>query len=75
MTDGSRWAWMTSDGNGSVPFTVPPFTEGYAVVDVGIVGPGPDHVRLPDELAAGEHRVCSANAGEDFCAILEVVTD
>jgi PAS domain-containing protein len=68
-------AWMTSDGNGGVPITVPPSTEGYAVEDVGIGGPGPDHVRLPDELPAGDYRVCTANAGSDFCAPLEVVVD
>jgi hypothetical protein len=68
-------AWMTSDGNGGVPITVPPSTEGYAVEDVGIGGPGPDHVRLPNELPARDYRVCTANAGSDFCAPLEVVVD
>jgi hypothetical protein len=68
-------AWMTSDANGGVTLTVPPFTEGYAVEDVGIGGPGPDHVLLPEELDAGEYRVCTANAGRDYCAPLEVVID
>lgn len=68
-------AWMTSDGNGGEPFTVPAFTEGYGVEDVGVGGPGPDRVRLPDDASPGDYRVCTANAGEDFCAPLEIVTD
>jgi hypothetical protein len=67
-------AWMTSDGNGGEPATVPAFTEGYGVEDVGVGGPGPDHVRLPDDVSPGDHRICTANAGEDFCALLEIVT-
>lgn len=74
---GEGWepvAWMTSDGNGGEPITVPAFTEGYAVEDVGVGGPGPDHVRLPDDVPSGEYRVCTANAGDEFCAPLEIVT-
>lgn len=66
-------AWMTSDGNGGEPVTVPVSTEGYGVEDVGVGGPGPDHVRLPDDVAPGDYRICTANAGEEFCAPLEVV--
>lgn len=74
---GEGWepvAWMTSDGNGGEPVTVPAFTEGYGVEDVGVGGPGPDHVRLPDDVPPGDYRICTANAGEEFCAPLEVVT-
>jgi hypothetical protein len=67
-------AWMTSDGNGGEPTTVPAFAEGYSVHDVGVRGPGPDHVRLPDDVPPGDYRICTANAGEDFCAPLEIAT-
>lgn len=73
---GDGWepvAWMTSDGNGGEPVTVPAFTDGYGVNDVGVSGPGPDHVRLPDDVSSGGYRICTANAGEEFCAPLEVV--
>lgn len=66
-------AWMTSDGNGGEPATVPAFTEGYGVEDVGVGGPGPDHVRLPDDAPPGDYRICTANAGEEFCAPIEIV--
>lgn len=74
---GDGWtpvAWMTSDGNGGEPVTVPAFTPGYGVNDVGVGGPGPDHVRLPDDVSPGDYRICTANAGEEFCAPLEVGT-
>lgn len=66
-------AWMTSDGNGGEPATVSVTTEDYGVDDVGVGGPGPDHVRLPDDVAPGDYRICTANAGEEFCAPLEIV--
>lgn len=65
-------AWMTSDGNGGEPVTVPVMTEGYGVNDVGVGGPGPDHVRLPGDVAPGDYRICTANAGEEFCAPIQV---
>lgn len=65
--------WMTSDANGDqYADTVPAGTEGYGVIDVGVGGPGPDHVRLPDDVGPGEHRICTANAGEEFCAPLTI---
>lgn len=76
MLDSEGWvpvAWMTSDGNGGEPVTVPVSTEGYGVVDVGVAGPGPDHVRLPGDVPPGDYRICTANAGDEFCAPLEVV--
>lgn len=65
--------WMTSDANGDRdPDTIPAGSEGFAVEDVGVGGPGPDHVRLPEELEPGEYRVCTANAVTQFCAPLTV---
>lgn len=33
----------------------------------------PDHVRLPDDANPGSNRICTANAGDDICAQLEIV--
>ena len=68
-----RTHWMNSDANGSeYAGTTPVGTEGFGSIDVGIGGPGPDHVTLPDDLPAGDYRVCTANAGDEFCAPLTV---
>lgn len=67
----TRW-WMTSDGNGGDPTTVPVGTGGYGTEDVGIGGPGPDRVLLHPDTTPGEYRLCTANAGEDFCTLIEV---
>lgn len=68
-------AWMTSDANGGDPVTVPAFTEGYGTADVGIGGPGPDRVQLPDDAVPGTYRICTANAGDEFCALLEITAE
>ena len=47
--------------------------EGVAIPDIGIAGPGPDKVPIPDDVAAGSYRICTANAGDEFCAAIEVV--
>lgn len=65
--------WLTSDGNGGEPNWAAAGTEGFGWEDVGVGGPGPDHVRIPDDAEPGSYRLCTANAGEDFCAPLEVV--
>lgn len=66
-------AWMTSDANGGEPVTVPAFTNGYGVDGVGIGGPGPDTVALPEDLAPGAYRICTANRGDpEICAELTV---
>jgi len=33
---------------------------------------GPDRVALPGDLQSGEYRVCTANAGDEFCAPLTI---
>ena len=66
-----QW-WMTSDGNGGQPVTVPAATEGYGVEDVGVDGTGPDRVLVDPATEPGEYRLCTANAVEDVCALLTV---
>ena len=63
---------MTSDANGGEPLTVPVGTEGYGYPDAGIGGPGPDRVLVPEDAEPGAYRICTANAGDDFCAPLQV---
>ena len=48
-------------------------SEGRGWPDVGVGGPGPDHVIVPDEAAAGEYLLCTANSVDEACAILTVV--
>lgn len=76
--DGQEWStryWMTSDGNGGQPVTVAVGTDGYGVVDVGVAGPGPDHVQIPHDAAPGAYRICTANAGDEFCAPIQIIDE
>lgn len=73
--DGDGWTTrylLWSDANGGEPGSVPADTEGYGCPDVGVSGSGPDRIRLPAEVAAGRHRICTANAPDDFCAPIEI---
>lgn len=46
--------------------------EGRGWVDVGVGGPGPDHVIVPDSAPAGEYLLCTANSADEACALLTV---
>ncbi len=64
---------MNSDANGiEYAGTTPVGTDGFGSIDVGVGGPGPDHVALPGDIPTGEYRVCTANAGDEFCAPLTI---
>ncbi len=58
---------MVSDANGGAPHTVPALSQGFGYDDVGVGGPGPDRVRIPEDAEAGRYRICTANAGDEFC--------
>ena len=47
--------------------------QGMAVEDIGVGGPGPDNVPIPEVAEPGEYRICTGNAGADFCAPIELV--
>lgn len=66
---------MVSDGNGGAPQTVPALTEGFGHDDVGVGGHGPDRVRIPEDAERGQYRICTANAGDEFCTGIEIVPD
>jgi hypothetical protein len=46
--------------------------EGVGWDDVGVSGPGPDHVVVPPEVPAGDYRVCTAHAREQQCGLLTI---
>lgn len=64
---------MNSDANGAeYAGTAPVGAQGFGSIDVGVGGPGPDHVSLPRDVPPGEYRVCTANAGDEFCSPLTI---
>jgi hypothetical protein len=67
--------YLTSDGPGAgwERRWQPAGGDGLAVEDIGVGGPGPDRVLIPDVAEPGLYRICTGNAGADFCAPLEVV--
>lgn len=40
---------------------------------MGRSGEGPDMLMIPDTAAPGEYRLCTANAGKNFCAAVDIV--
>ncbi|GAA5151909.1 hypothetical protein GCM10023340_31330 [Nocardioides marinquilinus] len=42
--------------------------------DIGITGPGPDPLVVPDVVAPGAYRLCTANAAEQACTGVTVVS-
>ena len=40
--------------------------------DVGVSGPGPDRVLVPDTAPPGDYLLCTANALDEACALLTV---
>lgn len=71
------WAWthvLTSGVDGysdGKPSWVARGTS-YGWDDIGVNGLGPDLILLPDGLDPGAHRICTANAGTNFCGEMTV---
>lgn len=63
---------MVSDANGGEPRWFEAGEEPI-VEAVGIAGPGPDRVPIPDVLPPGDYRICTANAGENICTPIEII--
>jgi hypothetical protein len=75
---GSTWAYrygLISGGEdgGVSPEWFVPGDEDVAIPDIGVVGPGPDRVRIPEVAAPGSWRICTGNAGENICVRIEIV--
>jgi hypothetical protein len=47
--------------------------EEFAVPAIGVAGPGPDRVPIPDVAEPGTWRICTGNAGQNICAPIEIV--
>ena len=75
---GDTWVtrfYLTSNGPGAgwQMSWHPVVEQGIAVEDIGVGGPGPDHVPIPEVAEPGSYRICTGNAGADFCAPIEIV--
>lgn len=69
----ARRALLLSDANGGSAQWSSADGEGLLVEMVGIGGRGPDRVPIPDDLPAGDYRICTANAVENLCVRIEIV--
>ena len=74
---GDVWStrfFLTSDGPGAgwQREWWPVNAEGMAIPDIGVGGVGPDRVLIPEVVEPGGYRICTGNAGQDFCAELEI---
>jgi hypothetical protein len=61
----------TEDHSDSIRWA--PVGEDYSWIDLPVGGPGPDRIVIPDTAEPGEYRVCTGNAGTNFCAEIVVV--
>lgn len=66
--------------SGTHPSTEPSWwsvedAEGRGWNDVGVSGAGPDRVVVPDTATEGTHLLCTANARDEKCTLIEVRTD
>ncbi|MEO6295254.1 MAG: hypothetical protein ABIP01_04885 [Candidatus Limnocylindria bacterium] len=64
---------LVSDANNPRPAWFTPDREDLGVGDIGIGGSGPDRVVIPEVADPGNYRLCTGNAGENFCAPIEVL--
>lgn len=47
--------------------------EGFAIPDIGVGGPGPDRVPIPEAAEPGRWRICTGNAGQNICTEIEIL--
>lgn len=73
----TRWfltAAAAGYGSGRVPnWQAADDPEEFGWEDVGIGGPGPDTLLIPDEATPGMYRLCTANSRQNICTALEIV--
>jgi hypothetical protein len=68
-----RYFLVAGDEASGADWWTPADAEGRGWDDVGIGGGGPDFVEVPDTAEPGSYRLCTANAGQNFCAPVDVV--
>lgn len=75
---GSTWDHrfdLTSDagpGHGLEPAWYAATDEGFGVEDLGVGGPGPDIVPIPETAEPGSWRICTGNAAPNICTPIEI---
>lgn len=74
---GDSWAHrydLLSDGPGAgwQRSWHPVGAEPIVVEDIGVGGPGPDRVPIPETAEPGDYRICTGNAGENFCTPIRI---
>jgi hypothetical protein len=78
--DGNSWnvryyLIATTDGDGSSgspswwPANDP---KGQTWEDIGVGGPGPDTLIIPDSIRPGTYRLCTANSMPNICTMLDI---
>lgn len=75
--NGDTWDWKyglasTGGGGGEPTWWSASDSDRYPVPDIGVMGPGPDLVTIPDSAEPGDYRLCTSNAGDNFCAQVTV---
>lgn len=73
--DGDTWQYLYDlvsgpDGGGS---WFRAGTPGFEVPDIGVAGPGPDRVAIPEVAEPGAYRICTGNARQNFCTPIEII--
>ena len=67
-----RYHLVSDWGGERDPVSFPADSEQFAVEDVGIGGPGPDVVLVPEVAEPGQYRICTGNMRENICATVTI---
>jgi hypothetical protein len=77
---GNRWRavyYLAAAINNNDSFSSPSWwsvddSEGKGWADIGVSGPGPDTLTIPDSIDPGTYRLCTANSVENICTVLGI---
>lgn len=70
-----RYYLTATDGHGGEQPGWAPAGAQWVWPDIGMRGPGPEVIRVPDTAKPGQYRICTGNAIDNFCSPLEVVAE
>ncbi len=51
---------------------LPADQEAVVVPDIGVGGPGPDRVPIPEPARSGDYRICTGNSADNFCTPIDI---